>query len=207
VGIRLLQTATGRLANTEDLISEVLTLQPPVIMSASLDPRRQSDLYWKEMEELKAASICIRLCRNQLGFRVKVIDLIKAVASSGGIAGWVVWRDAPFLWSGLIAGAQLLDALKGAFPFARDYKAAGDLTVALELIFIDAQYEWERVYTSKIGNDAIMAARRKIQKLRLEAERRHFPEGFEPPARFLLMAAKDAGTDLTTLYSEANSDV
>ena len=50
----------------------------------------------------------------------------------------------PFLWSGIIAAAQLLDATKHIFPFSRQHKAASDLTVALELLCIDAGAEWER---------------------------------------------------------------
>jgi len=158
------------------------------------------------MEELKAASVCIRLCRNRLGRFVRAVELVKAVASCGGIGAWVVWKDYPFLWSGIIAAAQFLDAIKGVFPFAKEHKAAGDLTVALELLFIDTQYEWERIYAGKMGDDAIMTARRKIQRLRLEAERKHFPEGFEAPAKLLPLAANEARNYMIMTYSEANPD-
>jgi len=63
---------------------------------------------------------------------------------------------------------------QNVFPFAKLHKAASDLTVALELLFIDAQYEWEEIYAGKMGDDDIMAARRKMQKLRLEAEQKFF---------------------------------
>ena len=67
---------------------------------------------------------------------------------------------------------KLLDAIKHVFPFAKDHKSASDLTVALELLFIDAQYEWEKIYAGKMSDEDIMSARRKMQKLRLEAERK-----------------------------------
>src|SRR5580704_18660356 len=107
-------------------------------MATPQDPRRQPDLYWREMEQLKAASVCIRLCRNRLAKQVRWLELVKVIASSGGIAGWVVWKDYPFLWSAIIAAAQLLDATKNVFPFAKEHKAASDLTIALELLFIDS---------------------------------------------------------------------
>jgi len=154
------------------------------------------------MEQLKAASVCIRLCRNRWAHWVRAIELIKAVASSGGIAAWVVWRDYPFLWSGIIALAQFLDAIKGVFPFVQQHKAASDLTVALELLFIDTQYEWEKIYAGKMGDDDIMAARQKMQKLRLEAEQKYFPEGFEPPPKLVTLAAKETQAYMTITYSE-----
>ncbi len=175
-------------------------------MSTTQDPRRQPDLYWREMEQLKAASVCIRLCRNQLAKQVQAVDLVKAIASCGGIAGWVVFKDYPFLWSGIIAAAQLLDAIKHVFPFAKQHKAASDLTVALELLFIDTQYEWEEIYTGQLSDKAIMSARRKLQKLRLDAERKHFPEGFEPPPKLLEMAVAETQLYMAQTYGEASGD-
>jgi hypothetical protein len=169
-------------------------------MAIPQDPRRQPDLYWREMEQLKAASVCIRLCRNRLARQVRWLELVKVIASSGGIAGWVVWKDYPFLWSGIIAAAQLLDATKNVFPFAKEHKAASDLTIALELIFIDSQLEWEKIYTGKVPEDDIMEARRKMQRLRLDAERKHFPEGFQPPPKLLALAAEETQTYMSLTY-------
>ena len=164
------------------------------------DPRRQPDLYWREMEQLKAASVCIRLCRNRLAKQVRGLELVKVIASSGGIAGWVVWKDYPFLWSAIIASAQLLDATKHVFPFAKEHKAASDLTVALELLFIDAQHEWEKIYTGKVSEGDITEARRKMQKLRLDAERKHFPDGFQPSAKFVVLAAEETRAYMSLTY-------
>ena len=156
------------------------------------------------MEQLKAASVCIRLCRNRWAHWVRVVELIKVVGSSGGIAAWVVWRDYPFVWSGIIALAQLLDAVKNLFPFAKLHRAASDLTVALELLFIDAQYEWEEIYAGKMGDDDIMAARRKMQKLRLEAEQKFFPEGFQPASRFVELATNLTVSQVGSLATGAS---
>jgi hypothetical protein len=79
------------------------------------------------MEQLKAASVCIRLCRKRLARQVRAVELIKVIASSGGIAGWAVWNNYPFVWAGIIAAAQLLDAIKHVFPFAKEHKSASDL--------------------------------------------------------------------------------
>jgi hypothetical protein len=128
------------------------------------------------------------------------------VGSSGGIAAWVVWKDYPFLWSGIIALAQLLDALKNVFPFAKLHKSASDLTVALELLFIDAQYEWEKIYAGKMGDEDIMAARQKMQKVRLEAEQKYFPEGFQPPSKFVNLATEETRTYMRVTYSEDEPD-
>jgi hypothetical protein len=138
--------------------------------------------------------------QEPLGKQVRWLELVKVIASSGGIAGWVVWKDYPFLWSAIIAAAQLLDATKNVFPFAKEHKAASDLTIALELLFIDSQLEWEKIYTGKVPEDDIMEARRKMQRLRLDAERKHFPEGFQPPPKLIALAVEETQTYMSLTY-------
>jgi hypothetical protein len=147
-------------------------------MSDRPNARRHPALYWGQLFRLKTASISARLYRNRVGRRVRLVELVKAIASSGAIAGWVVWRDWPFLWSGIIAASQFLDAIKHVFPFARLHKAASDLTVALDLLCIDAEAEWESIYAGIMPNERIIERRARLQKLQLEAEHKHFPDGF-----------------------------
>jgi hypothetical protein len=178
----------------------------PASMSVSPDPRRQSKLYWKEMEQLKAAAVCIRLCRNRLARQIRAVELVKVIASSGGIAGWVLWHEYPLVWSVIIAAAQLLDAVKHVFPFAREHRSASDLTVALELLFIDAQYEWGKIYAGTMTDEDIMGARRKMQKLRLEAEQKHFRDGFQPRKRLVDLADEEARTYIGLTYEVSGHD-
>jgi hypothetical protein len=117
--------------------------------------RRQPDLYWKNLQQLKAASVCMRLHRNRLGRRVRTVDALKAIASSGAIGAWVIWRDPPFLWGAIIAATQVTDALKGVFPSTRQHKSASDLTFALETLCIDAEEEWESIYRGAIAAETI----------------------------------------------------
>ena len=103
------------------------------------DDKRQADLHWRQIEQLKGAAVCIRLYRNRLARQVKAVDSIKAVASSGAIAAWFAFDAYKLLWGCIIAAAQLLDVLKDVFPFAKLHRQAASLTVALELLLIDAE--------------------------------------------------------------------
>ncbi len=171
-------------------------------MSEAQTSRRQPDLYWKQFVQLKAASICMRLYRNQLARRVRAVELIKAIGSSGGIAAWVVWKDWPLVWSAIIAASQLLDATKHVFPFARHHKAASDLTVALELLCIDAEAEWESIYAGRVPDQGITERKARLARLQLEAEHKHFPEGFEPSQTLIDLATEEANTYFSTTYGE-----
>ena len=164
--------------------------------------QRQRLLYWRQLEQLKAACVCMRLYRNRLHQQVRAVEVIKAVASSGGVAGWVIWKDIPFVWTGVIAAAQLLDALKGVFPFSKQHKAASDLTVALEIVYIDAEDEWESIYAGRLGDADITKRRTKLRKLQLDAERKHFPEGFDPDPKLIKLATEETDAYFNLTFGE-----
>jgi hypothetical protein len=163
---------------------------------------REPDLYWKQLQELKAGCICIRLYRNRAGWRLRAIEVVKAVASSAAIGGWVIWRSIPFVWSGVIVAAQVVDALKNVFPFAKTHKAASDLTVALEVIYIDAEDEWEAIHAGRLSAPEIIKRRTKLRKLQLAEEKRHFPEGLELPPKLIRLATEEAQGYFRATYSE-----
>ncbi len=59
------------------------------------NPHRQQQLYWAQMIELKVASAYIRRYRDYLGRWTTGLGTVKAVASSGGIAGWRSGKNMP----------------------------------------------------------------------------------------------------------------
>lgn len=162
------------------------------VTSDATGGRRQPDLYWKQLLQLRAAAICIRLCRNRLARGVRVVELVKAVGSSGGIAGWVVWRDWPLLWSAIIAASQLLDATKHVFAFAHLHRAASDLAIALDLLCIDAEAEWEDIHAARVPTEDIALRRVRLARLQLEAEHKHFPDGLDPGQTLIRLAIREA---------------
>ncbi len=117
----------------------------------------------------------------------------------------MVWKNYPFIWTGIIASAQILDAIKGVFPFARLHKSAVELTVALELLYIDAEDEWESIYRGSMKDEDITKRRTKLRKLQLDAERKHFPDGFEPSQKLIALATAEASAYFALTYSQEAS--
>ena len=125
---------------------------------------------------------------------------LRAVASSGSIALWALWRDYAFVWAAIIAASQVGDALKHRFPFIRDQKAASEYMLALDRLLIDAELEWENVFIA-LDNQDILKRRSRLGSLRYEAEGRSFPNGL--PARNNLLYARaeqEASAYLAQLY-------
>jgi hypothetical protein len=99
------------------------------------NPHRQQQLYWAQMVELKVAACYIRHYRDYLGKRVTALGTLRAIASSGSIAAWALWKEYAFVWGAIIAASQVVDALKDVFPFTKRHKAAIEHTITLASIF------------------------------------------------------------------------
>jgi len=166
----------------------------------TLDLHRQQKLYWDEMYELRVAAGYIRLYRDYLGKWVTGLGVLRAVASSVGIAAWAIWRQYAFVWGAIIAAAQVADALKDVFPFIKKHKAASEHAITLANLFIDVQLEWESVFSGRYTNDAIMKRLHQLRKLQLEAESRSFPDGLATRDILLDRAKEEAAEYLAATY-------
>jgi hypothetical protein len=156
------------------------------------DPHRQQQLFWNEVTRLKAAVIYIGLYRDSLEEWVTGLATLKALASSGGIAAWAIWKQYAFFWGAIIAASQLADAIKDVFPFAKRHKAASLHTAVLSELFIDAQLDWENIVLGKFTNDEIMKRVHRLRKMQLEAERENFPDGLKEKGPLLARAKLEA---------------
>jgi hypothetical protein len=142
------------------------------------------------MRELKGLALMLRLYRDDQGRWVRRIGIVKAVASSGTIAAWSIWKDYALAWGIILALAQLIDAVKEYIPEQKKQRAASDLAETIDFLFIDAQFQWNSVKDGSLDSNEIMARWRKLAMLRLEAERKFFPDGI-PGADQLRALAQD----------------
>jgi len=164
------------------------------------DPHRQQQLYWKEMTNLKADASYIHLYRDSLGRWVTGLGALKAIASCGGIAAWVVWKEYAFSWGAIIAGSQVADALKDVFPFAKKHKSASGYSITLDYLFNDIQLEWENIFSGQYSDEEIMKLRHKLGKSQLDALQKNFPDGLPVQNAFLIQAKQLAEIYFRTTY-------
>jgi hypothetical protein len=126
---------------------------------------------------------------------------LKAVASSGGIALWVIWREYAFVWASIIAASQVADALKDVFPFSRQHKATSEYMLTLDRLLIDAELEWTRVGAGNYPDDEVINRRHALMTLQHEALRKDFPDGLPPQnAALREMADLEAADYLLRTY-------
>ncbi len=146
------------------------------------------------------AACYIRLYRDYLGKRVTALGTLRAIASSGSIAAWALWKEHAFMWGVIIAASQVVDALRDVFPFTKKHKAASAHTVTLNSIFIDAQLEWENIFSGRYTDDQIMNRRHKLMRLQHDAERTSFPDGLATRDSLFVQAEQEAKDYFTATY-------
>jgi len=160
----------------------------------------QQQLYWQEIIKLKVASLYICRYRDHLGRWVTGLGVLKAIASSVSIAAWAIWQKYSFIWGFVIAISQIADALKDVFPFAKKYKAAAQHAITLDVLFIDAQLEWDNIFSGKYTNDQISTRLHKLRRLEHDAERQNFPDGLARKPSLFDLAEQDAATYFSITY-------
>jgi len=160
----------------------------------------QQQLYWNEIVSLKVAGLYICLYRDYLGKWVTALGVIKAIASSLSIAAWAIWQRYAFVWGCIIAVSQVADALKDVFPFAKTHKAAAIHAITLDALFIDAQLEWDNIFSGKYTDEQIRTRLHKLRMLEHEAERHHFSEGLVRKESLRDQAEQDAETYFRSTY-------
>jgi hypothetical protein len=164
------------------------------------DLHRQQWLYWNEMIDLKSEASYIRLYRDSLGKWVTSIGALKAIASCGGIAAWVVWKEYAFVWGAIIAASQVADALKDVFPFAKKHKAASVYSMTIDNLFNDVQLEWENIFSGQYSDEEIMKRLHQLRKLRLDALQHNFPDGLAAQNKLAVQAKQVAEDYFETTY-------
>jgi hypothetical protein len=164
------------------------------------DLERQKRLYWQELVELKVATIYMRRYRDNLGSWVTRISAVRAIASSGSIGAWAIWKELAFVWGFIIVISQVTDALKDVFPFVKTFKAASDHVTTLSSLLIESLLDWENISGNKYSDTEITTRTFKLMKLRLDAESKNFPDGLKVNDSLFAKAQEDAQAYFVATY-------
>jgi hypothetical protein len=144
---------------------------------SSEGPSREQQIYWQEFVQLKADTCYVRDYRNALGKWVTGVSAVRAIASSGGIAAWVIWKQYAYLWAFIIAVSQVVDALKNVFPFYKRRGALSRWSRTLNRLFVEAQRDWDDIASGKPTNAQISKLSYQLRLKKERAEEKYIPHG------------------------------
>ena len=99
-----------------------------------------------------------------------------AITSSSSIGGWVIWNEYGIIWGCVIAVSQVINAIKGFFPFQKRAKQIGSLNTEVEKLALDAESQWYSVFEGKLTDEDIFNLVTKLKQQKLEASHKHFKD-------------------------------
>lgn len=158
------------------------------------------EAYWQQLVTCKIVSCYVKLYRDGQTWWIKRIGIFKAVATSGTIGAWVVWKEYAFVWGVILALAQVLDAIKEYIPQTKGQRAASEFVQAMETLIIDARFEWYSVFSGQLSAPEIMTRWRKLAKLMIEIETKHFPDGLPANEKRQKLAEAEAEAYFAGIY-------
>lgn len=155
-------------------------------------PSYEQRMYWQEFVKLKSDAYYVRDYRNSLGRWVTATATIRAIASSGSIAAWVIWRRYAFIWASIIALSQLADALKDVFPFYKRRAALSRWVRQLDRMFVFAQRDWEDIAGSRCTEQQIRKLLHQLRSRKQKLEAKSIPDGLTRKESILQDAEAEA---------------
>lgn len=108
---------------------------------------------WSELCNLKFKGYCLEFLVDRFQKWDRNVNIFLAIASSGSIAAWAIWRDwseGALIWGGIIALSQVITVIKPYFPYYKYVKELNSKHLRVSVLNI----EFERLWY-KIENDLI----------------------------------------------------
>jgi hypothetical protein len=126
--------------------------------------------FWNELAQLRGQLEFLCLLQRECERIDRSLKMFLAIAASGSIAAWAIWRDFAMAWGGIIATSQLINAIKPYLPFDKRIGIVSSLTSKLESLFVRWEGTWQQVADGELSEREISDKITEMKKLKLEIE-------------------------------------
>lgn len=133
----------------------------------------------------------------------KLVNIFLAVASSSSIAAWAIWHEFTWVWPTLIAGSQVITAIKPFLPYNQRIKAVSVLNDSYQSICLQMENVWFSVSEGMLSDQQIHDEIIKFRTILMEAERKAL-DGTPLPRKQKFMDKAEADAER---YFEAHYQV
>ena len=111
--------------------------------------------YWKELYQLRVHVNYLELYMEHSEYLDKSTNIFLAVTSNSSICGWAIWHNYSFIWEIIIAGSQLINAIKQFLPFKLRLKSIGSILKELEELMTFTEMKWFDVAEGNLTDEEI----------------------------------------------------
>lgn len=140
----------------------------------------QQSRFWNELTSLRGQIEYLYLYEEHYEHVDRGIKIFLAFASSGSIAAWTIWSNLSFLWGGVIAASQFVNAIKDYLPFEKRLKATRQLGGKPESAFIQWETAWNQLANGELSDASINSRLAELKKVNVELLNDCLSEGTLP---------------------------
>ena len=148
--------------------------------------------YWQELCQLRVHANSIELYYQGAANWERGISIFLAVASSGSIAGWLMWEEAFILWALIIGISQVIVVIKEFLPFKTRVASLPALTYELEQLANSAEKDWVRVAGGELTEKEINELWHEIKSKKTDHVHKALEGGTLPTQKNILAAAEES---------------
>jgi hypothetical protein len=149
------------------------------------------DRYWQELYELKVHTSYLSIYLLKTEKIDTTINAFLAVASSGSIAGWAMWKDYQFVWASIIVLSQFITAIKTFLPYNLRIKNISKVLKEMELLSIEYEKQWFYISEGEKTIEEINTLRFEIKEKKSKIMSKYFTTNILPSNKKYLNEAED----------------
>lgn len=72
----------------------------------------------------------------------RIANIIIAIASSGTIGAWLIWKQYPIIWASILGISQVINIIKPLLPYLKDKEALAESYIFYETLHLDYERLW-----------------------------------------------------------------
>lgn len=163
-------------------------------------------LLWKKFYRVKAHSIYTELLHARTEKIDRAIKIFLAVASSGGIAGWAMWKQAGPTWACLIAASQFANAVLPFLPYKNRKKSLAALSRELDEIAMHMEIKWLEVSSGELTEKEMRKLHSEMINKSAAAVQKHFPDSSIPDNEKIMSRAEDIANAYLVEYINSEEE-
>jgi hypothetical protein len=133
----------------------------------------EQEKYWEFLKQIRFELYFIDEYIRSTNKPETAVNVITAIASSGSIASWVIWRDLGFVWGIIIAASQLINAVRPLLPYTRRLKLLQSVHGELAKLSLEVEYNWYGISHGDLTQREIHSKLFELKRKREDIDSRH----------------------------------
>lgn len=158
--------------------------------------------YWNLFYDLSVYFYYLEIYQSKDQTKLRYFSIFLAVTSSSSIAAWAIWQKVSWLWAGIIAASQVLNAIVAFLPHKRREKTVRTLLPQLHELLLDCEDKYDDVSKGRLTDQEIhqetMSLKREFSHIRGQI----YGCGLPLRRRYVEMAETRAKHDLMQYTNE-----